>query len=106
MFLGHVSAALTGGRLAVCLFVCFIQHDRIFLVHVSAADTLTTYLDLRRLDTPHASYGMPYAICHMPKYAQIWLNMPYFGIWHMAYGHAIWGMLGVQALSRMYIDGL
>ena len=42
------------------------------------------------LDTSHAVYGMP--ICHMP-YPHIWHIQPYLGIlgiWHMAYGHAMW----------------
>jgi hypothetical protein len=36
-------------------------------------------------------------------FSHIWA---YLGIWHMAYGHAIWGMSGVQALSRMYLASL
>ena len=57
--------------------------------------------------TPHMPHvACPYDICHMPKYAPLWLNMPYLGIRHMSYGHAICGMWGVQALSGIQLASL
>jgi hypothetical protein len=87
------------------MLVCAITLDKA-MQYWSCLHRPSIYIPLSAW-TPHMpNITSPCAICHMPKYAQIWLNMPYLGIWHMAYGHAILGMWGVQALSGMYIDGL
>ena len=83
----------------------YIQEYKMFACQMRQK-ILKRWADISLSDEMFAHMACPYAMRHMPKYAQIWLNMPYFGIWHMAYGHAIWGMWGVQALRRMYIDGM
>ena len=107
-----------GTAQAVCLFLLMICDGEIgphLTYAINRILTMQIWCSLHRLAShiplsawiPHMPHmACPYAMRHMPKYAQIWLNMPFVGIWHMAYGHVIWGMCGVQALSGMYIDGL
>ena len=60
----------------------------------SSLHMLASYIPLSAW-TPHMQHiACPYDICHMPKYALLWLNMPYFCIWNVSYGHVLCGMWG------------
>ena len=98
---------------AVCLFLLMICDGGIgtrLTYAINRVLTMQFWCSLHRLAgytplsawTPHMPHmACQYAMRHMPTYgifSHIWA---YLGIWRMAYGHAICGMWGIQALSGM-----